>query len=104
MFWQVHEILGRTVGVSAEPDHVECGRPERLRKIDAAGDRGQSKIDFLTPRRLTPPNALVTCFGCLHDDVAVCGGNMNNNGAMPPNDTSEFDYVIVGAGSAGCVL
>jgi choline dehydrogenase len=29
---------------------------------------------------------------------------MNNNGAMPPNDTSEFDYVIVGAGSAGCVL
>src|SRR5215467_12876767 len=26
---------------------------------------------------------------------------MNNNGA---GDTAEFDYVIVGAGSAGCVL
>ena len=29
---------------------------------------------------------------------------MNNNGATSPNNTSEFDYVIVGAGSAGCVL
>ena len=29
---------------------------------------------------------------------------MNNNGATSPNDTSEFDYIIVGAGSAGCVL
>jgi choline dehydrogenase len=29
---------------------------------------------------------------------------MNKNGATSPNDTSEFDYVIVGAGSAGCVL
>ena len=29
---------------------------------------------------------------------------MNKNGATPPNNTSEFDYVIVGAGSAGCVL
>ena len=29
---------------------------------------------------------------------------MTNNGATSPNDTSEFDYVIVGAGSAGCVL
>ena len=28
---------------------------------------------------------------------------MNKNGATSP-DTSEFDYVIVGAGSAGCVL
>ena len=29
---------------------------------------------------------------------------MNNNGATSPNETAEFDYVIVGAGSAGCVL
>src|SRR6201994_1206253 len=29
------------------------------------------------------------------------GGSMNNNGA---GETAEFDYVIVGAGSAGCVL
>jgi choline dehydrogenase len=29
---------------------------------------------------------------------------MNENGATSPNNTSEFDYVIVGAGSAGCVL
>ena len=29
---------------------------------------------------------------------------MNKNGATSPNDTAEFDYVIVGAGSAGCVL
>jgi len=29
---------------------------------------------------------------------------MTNNGATSPNNTSEFDYVIVGAGSAGCVL
>ncbi|MFH1340280.1 MAG: choline dehydrogenase [Pseudomonadota bacterium] len=29
---------------------------------------------------------------------------MNKNGATSPNNTSEFDYVIVGAGSAGCVL
>ena len=28
----------------------------------------------------------------------------NNNGATSPNNTSDFDYVIVGAGSAGCVL
>ena len=27
-----------------------------------------------------------------------------NNGASPKVETSEFDYVIVGAGSAGCVL
>jgi choline dehydrogenase len=29
---------------------------------------------------------------------------MNKNGVTSPNDTAEFDYVIVGAGSAGCVL
>ncbi len=29
---------------------------------------------------------------------------MNKNGATSPNDATEFDYVIVGAGSAGCVL
>jgi choline dehydrogenase len=29
---------------------------------------------------------------------------MSKNGATSPNDTVEFDYVIVGAGSAGCVL
>lgn len=29
---------------------------------------------------------------------------MNNIGATSPNNPSEFDYVIVGAGSAGCVL
>lgn len=29
---------------------------------------------------------------------------MNNTGATSPNNTAEFDYVIVGAGSAGCVL
>ena len=29
---------------------------------------------------------------------------MNKNGATSPNDTAEFDYIIVGAGSAGCVL
>jgi choline dehydrogenase len=29
---------------------------------------------------------------------------MNNNGATSPNETADFDYVIVGAGSAGCVL
>jgi choline dehydrogenase len=32
------------------------------------------------------------------------GGNMQGNGASPSNDVSEFDYIIVGAGSAGCVL
>jgi len=29
---------------------------------------------------------------------------MNNNNGASPNDAAEFDYVIVGAGSAGCVL
>ena len=29
---------------------------------------------------------------------------MNNNHGTSPNDVAEFDYVIVGAGSAGCVL
>ncbi|WP_291866476.1 choline dehydrogenase [Bradyrhizobium sp.] len=29
---------------------------------------------------------------------------MNKNDATSPDNTSEFDYVIVGAGSAGCVL
>jgi choline dehydrogenase len=29
---------------------------------------------------------------------------MNKNGATSPNNAAEFDYVIVGAGSAGCVL
>jgi choline dehydrogenase len=29
---------------------------------------------------------------------------MTNIGATSPNNTSEFDYIIVGAGSAGCVL
>ena len=36
--------------------------------------------------------------------VPGVGETHDHNGATSPNDTSEFDYVIVGAGSAGCVL
>jgi choline dehydrogenase len=35
---------------------------------------------------------------------ADCGGNMQGSGASSSNDVLEFDYIIVGAGSAGCVL
>src|SRR5262245_26832342 len=46
-----------------------------------------------TGRQLTAFGRAATCFGCVRRK------QMNNN-----NDASEFDYVIVGAGSAGCVL
>src|SRR5206468_11458730 len=52
---------------------------------------------FLSPpapgRQLTARDGPATCFGLR------AGKQMNKN-----NDASEFDYVIVGAGSAGCVL
>ena len=42
---------------------------------------------------MTARDGAATCFGLR------AGKQMNKN-----NEASEFDYVIVGAGSAGCVL